>query len=62
MDIDCLENSFRDIAVGAARFYEFTNVDWAWQDPNGNKLIVGVIDKSVLLLIQSKSKIKKGVI
>ena len=45
MDIDCSKNSFRDIAVGATEFGEFKNKDSRWNDPNGDKLIMGVIDQ-----------------
>ena len=45
MDINCLDNSFRDIAVGAKEFNEFKNQDLGWKDPNGDKLILGVIDQ-----------------
>ena len=43
MDVNCLENSFRDVAVGAKEFNEFKNNDSEWKDPNGDKLILGVI-------------------
>lgn len=45
MDINCLEQSFRDIAVGTKEFNEFKNKDSKWQDPQGDKLILGVIDQ-----------------
>ena len=45
MDIDCSENSFRDVAVEAKEFNEFKNKDSKWKDPNGDKLIMGVIDQ-----------------
>ncbi len=45
MDINCSENSFRDVAVGAKKFNEFKNNDTEWEDPNGDKLILGVIDQ-----------------
>ena len=45
MDINCSEKSFRDIAVGANEFNEFENKDSKWKDPNGDKLILGVIDQ-----------------
>ena len=45
MDINCSENSFRDVAVGAKEFNEFKNVNSDWKDPNGVKLILGVIDQ-----------------
>ena len=45
MDINCSEKSFRDVAVGAKEFNEFKNKDSKWKDPNGDKLIVSVIDQ-----------------
>ena len=45
MDIDCSENSFRDVAVEAKQFNTFKNKDSEWKDPKGDKLILGVIDQ-----------------
>ena len=45
MDVNCSEKSFRDVAVGSKEFNEFENDDSAWKDPNGDKLILGVIDQ-----------------
>ena len=45
MDINCSEKSFRDVAIGAKEFNEFKNKDSEWKDPNGDKLILGVIDQ-----------------
>tara|TARA_Y100001968_G_scaffold40068_1_gene30456 strand:- start:75 stop:416 length:342 start_codon:yes stop_codon:yes gene_type:complete len=45
MDIDCSKKFFRDVAVGAKNFNEFENKDSEWKDPNGDKLILGVIDQ-----------------
>ena len=45
MDIKCSEHTFRDIAVGTKEFNEFKNKDSQWKDPNGDKLIMGVIDQ-----------------
>ena len=45
MDINCSKKSFRDIALGAKEFNEFKNKDSKWKDPNGDKLILGVIDQ-----------------
>ena len=45
MEINCSEKSFRDVAVGAKEFNEFKNKDSEWKDPNGDKLILGVIDQ-----------------
>ena len=42
MDIYCSENSFKDSAVGTN---EFRNKDSEWNDPNGDKLILAVIDQ-----------------
>ena len=45
MDVNCAKNSFRDVAVGAKEFNEVQNNDLEWKDPNGDKLIVDVIDQ-----------------
>ena len=45
MDINCSEKSFKDVAVGAKDFNEFENKDSDWKDPNGDELILGVIDQ-----------------
>ena len=45
MDINCSEKSFRDVAVGVNEFNEFENKDSEWKNPNGDKLILGVIDQ-----------------
>ena len=45
MDINCSAKTFRDVAVGAKEFNEFENKDLTWKDPNGDKLILGVIDE-----------------
>ena len=45
MDVNCLENSFRDVALGAKEFNEFKNHDSEWKDPDGDKLILGIIDQ-----------------
>ena len=45
MDINCYERTFRDIAVGEKEFDEFKNVDTEWKYPNGDKLIIGVINQ-----------------
>ena len=50
MDINCLKKSFRDVAVGAMEFNEFVNQDAEWKDPNGDKLILGVIDQVCTLI------------
>ncbi len=44
MDINCSENSFKDVAVGTKELNEFNNNDLAWKDPNGDKLILDVIE------------------
>ena len=44
MDVNCLENSFRDVAVGENVFNEFENHDLDWKYPNEDKLILGVIE------------------
>ena len=45
MDINCSENSFRDVAVGANECNEFRNNESEWKDPNGDKIILGVINQ-----------------
>jgi len=45
MDVNCSRNSYRDIAMGATKFNEFKNKDSEWKDPNGDKLILDVIDQ-----------------
>ena len=45
MDINCSEKSFRDISVGENEFNEFENKYSEWKDPNGDNLILGVIDE-----------------
>ena len=45
MDINCAETSFKDVAVGTNEFDEFKNQDSDWKDPNGDKLILGVIEQ-----------------
>ena len=45
MDINCSEKTFRDVAVGAKDFNEFENKDLKWKEPNGDKLILSVIDQ-----------------
>ena len=45
MDVNCSEKSFRDIAVGANEFNEFKNQNSEWINPNGDKLILSVIDQ-----------------
>ena len=45
MDIDCSANSFRDVALGANEFNEFKNKHLEWKDPNGDKLILDIIDQ-----------------
>tara|TARA_Y100000589_G_scaffold16161_1_gene13143 strand:+ start:10073 stop:10477 length:405 start_codon:yes stop_codon:yes gene_type:complete len=45
MDINCNEKTFRDVAVGADEFDEYQNIAAKWKYPNGDKLILGVIDQ-----------------
>ena len=45
MEINCSEQTFRDIAVGANEFNEFENKESEWKDRNGDKLILGVINQ-----------------
>ena len=50
MEINCSEKAFRDVAVGVNEFNEFENNDSEWKDPNGDKLILGVIDQGCVFL------------
>ena len=43
MDINCFEKSFRDVDVSIDEVNSNFNVLADWQDPNGDKLIWGVI-------------------
>ena len=45
MDINCTEKTFRDVAVGSDEFNEFENINAKWKYPNGDKLLLGVIDQ-----------------
>ena len=45
MDINCAEKTFRDVAVGADEFNEFENINAKWKYPNGDKLLLGLIDQ-----------------
>ena len=43
MDINCFEKSFRDVDVSIDEMNSNLNDLADWQDPNGDKLILGVI-------------------
>ena len=43
MDINCFEKSFRDVGVSTDELNSNFNDLADWQDPNGDKLILGVI-------------------
>jgi len=43
MDINCFEKSFRDVDVSIDEVNKNSNDLTDWQDPNGDKLILGVI-------------------
>ncbi len=45
MDINCLDNSFRDVLLGTKEFNEFKNKESELKDPNGDQLILDVIDQ-----------------
>jgi len=45
MDINCLEKSFRDVDVSIDEANSNFNDLAYWQDPNGDKLILGVISQ-----------------
>ena len=42
---NCFEKTFRDVGVGSKEFNEFENIEAKWKFPNGDKLILGVIDQ-----------------
>ena len=45
MDINCAEKTFRDVALGQDKFNEFKNPNTDWKEPDGDFLILGVIDQ-----------------
>ena len=45
MDINCFEKSFRDVGVSTDELNSNFNDLADWQDPNGDKLIYGVISQ-----------------
>ena len=45
MDINCLEESFKDVGLDEKELNEFNNRNSEWIDPNGDKLIIGVISQ-----------------
>ena len=45
MDINCNEKTFRDVAVGTDEYNEFEDINAKWKYPNGDKLLLGVIDQ-----------------
>lgn len=45
MDINCIEKTFRDIAVGKDESSQVENINPKWKYPNGDKLLLGVIDQ-----------------
>ena len=45
MDINCFEKSFRDVDVSTDEVNSNFNDFADWQDPNGDKLILGVINQ-----------------
>tara|TARA_B100000902_G_C26396548_1_gene475686 strand:+ start:151 stop:447 length:297 start_codon:yes stop_codon:yes gene_type:complete len=49
MDINCSKKSFRDVAIGTKEFNEFNNKDTESKKPNGDILILGVIDQVCIL-------------
>ena len=58
MDINCSKKSFKDVAIGVNEFNEFNNKDSEWQEPNGDRLIIGVIDQVCIFSDQITSRIK----
>ena len=45
MDINCFEKSFRDVDVFTDAANSHLNAAAAWEDPNGDELILGVISQ-----------------
>ena len=45
MEINCFDESFRDLDVSTDEFKSRLNNSADWKDPNGDKLILGVIDQ-----------------
>ena len=43
MDINCFEQSYRDVAVGTDEENKFFHNSNGWEKPNGDQLILGVI-------------------
>ncbi len=60
MDINCSENTFKDVAVGSKEFNEFKNKDSEWKDPNGDKLILSVIDQVCTFTTLDPTFLRKG--
>ena len=56
MDINCSEQIFRDVALGTKEFNEFNSKDSEWKNPNGDILILGVIDQVCIF----RNQIKRG--
>ena len=45
MDINCSKKTFRDVSMGSEDFDEFKNTNTDWVTPNGDKLILGIIEQ-----------------
>ena len=45
MDINCFEKSFRDLSVATEEVNDFEDNISDWQGPNGDQLILGVINQ-----------------
>ena len=58
MDINCLKKSFKDVEISVNEFNEFNNKDSEWKEPNGDKLIIGVIDQVCIFSDQITSRVK----
>ena len=56
MDINCSNNSFSDVGVSTKEFNEFNNKNSKWQDPNGDKLILNLIDQVCIFNNEIKKK------
>ena len=45
MDINCFEKTFRDVNVSSDDLKSNSKYSTSWKDPNGDKLIMGVISQ-----------------
>ncbi len=57
MDIDCSKTLFKDVAIGTKKFNEIKNKDLAWKSPNGDKLILSLIQQ--VCTVESEKRLAK---